>query len=505
MRRVLFYFLLCLIATSLILKSFESNIFNLRFADEEINFITGKWVLGGVKLYDYFFNHQPIPSLFSAGIQFITNPNTIFLLVKRHREFIFFFSIAAWWWLSVRFGLRAWVAGLVILLTKHVLLGWLFLSESLVVPFVLYVIFILLDLTINKDIKKIDYWLFPFSLLFIQFNLLPLTLFVIFSIIYFRCLLRGKGIIKKMVVPWLVTLFLFFLLLLPGISIQGYFNYTILANLKEMIPSEATYTFFEAAKLILFKVFEVWTMPNDIFYIFLKAISGLLIVSWILGGIFKNWKLILAEIFISFLLSVRPLPLGTGYSGFHFLPWFGGCMVFLFYNLDFLRKKRLAIKLALSSSLLIIVISVYIGYIEYSPHSDQFERWYVNYSPSYDYGEIVRLLSSRGDTLFASPDASLIYWHSGLRPNANYFFVFSFMHQSKKIDGWIESSWEQNPPVFAYIEDSEMYSGLLDEKYGCLTKYGKKSNLYVRKDKLALINYKQWQAVLRLGVDGVIK
>lgn len=506
MKKFIFYSLFCLIAASLIIKPFEANIFNFRFVDEEINFITGKWYLNEIKLYSkHFFNHQPIPSLLSAGLQSLTEPNTIFLLVKRHREFIFFFSIIAWWLLSIRFGWKAWMAGLTILLTKHVLFGWLFLSESLVVPFVLYIVFLLLDLTIGKSIWRIDYWLLPFSLLFIQFNLLPLTLFVIFSIIYFLYFLKTKMIIKKAIVPGLITTGLFFLLLLPTISFRGYIDYTILANWKEMIPTEAKYTFVEAAKLVLFKVFEIWEMPNDIFYIFLKTVSGLLIISWILFGISKRWKLILVEIFITFLLSIRPLPMGTGYSGFHFLPWFSGCIALLFFNLDLLLKRQRIVKPVLLSFLLVISTAGYVGYNEYSSFPDRFERWYINYSPAYDYGEITRLLSSSGDTMFASPDASLIYWQSGLKPNARYFFVFSFMQQSKKINNQIRSGWKQNPPVFAYIEDYEVYNELLDGRYSRLTKYDKKLNLYIRKDRLVLISDKQWQAVQELGVDGVIE
>jgi len=504
-RRLLFYFLLCLITASLIIKPFEANIFNFRFVDEEINFITGKWILDGVKLYDYFFNHQPIPSLLSAGIQLFAKPNTIFLLVKRHREFIFFFSIVTWWLVSIRFGRKAWTTGLAILLTRHALLGGLFLSESLVIPFILYVIFLLFDLTIGKDITRIDYWLFPFSLLFVQFNLLPLTPFVIFSIIYFLCLLKRKKIILKAVIPSLIITCLFFLLLLLTMSTWGYINYTIFTNLKEMIPTETKYTFIEAVKLTLFKVFEVWSMPNDIFYIFLKTVSGLLIISWILLGIYKNWKLVFTEVFIIFLLSIRPLPIGTGYSGFHFLPWFSGCIALLFFNLDLLLKKRRLAKSVLLFFLLIISTAGFVGYSEYSSLPDRFERWYINYSPAYDCGEIVRLLSLNGDTMFASPDASLIYWQSNLKPNVKYFFVFNFMQQSEVINNQIKSDWKQNPPVFAYIEDNEAYNELLDGGYSRLSRHGKKLNLYIRKDKLTLISHEQWQVVKELGINRVIE
>src|SRR3989344_4430053 len=119
-----FYFILIIIFFLTLIKPTESHIFNIALRDEEDNFTTGKWILEGKKIYqDFFLQHQPLPTLMSAIVQKTTNPNSIFLLVKRHREFIFLYSFLFGALLTLRFGYLGLLITIAAELLKTALLG----------------------------------------------------------------------------------------------------------------------------------------------------------------------------------------------------------------------------------------------------------------------------------------------------------------------------------------------------------------------------------------------
>src|SRR3989344_1765887 len=75
---------------------YENKVFYIHFVDEEDNLVLGKYLTRGEKLYsDLFSHHQPLAYIISAGIQKTTDPNSIALLIKRHREFLIVWS-AIW-------------------------------------------------------------------------------------------------------------------------------------------------------------------------------------------------------------------------------------------------------------------------------------------------------------------------------------------------------------------------------------------------------------------------
>ena len=137
--------ILIILATLVVLlitsRSYQNQALSFHFVDEEDNLVLGKYLLQGEKLYeDLFSHHQPLSYVFSAGVQKLTSPNSIFLLIKRHREAVIFWAAAWSIFLVARFGLPMLLTVIIFEPLKIFLLGNLFLSESLVVYPLVYLL-----------------------------------------------------------------------------------------------------------------------------------------------------------------------------------------------------------------------------------------------------------------------------------------------------------------------------------------------------------------------------
>ena len=89
---------------------YQNKALALHFVDEEYNFVLGRQIIEGRKLYsEAFLNHQPLAPILSVPIQKITKPNSIFLLVKHHREAMIVYGILWLIFLYFRFGLAVLV------------------------------------------------------------------------------------------------------------------------------------------------------------------------------------------------------------------------------------------------------------------------------------------------------------------------------------------------------------------------------------------------------------
>ena len=255
------------------LKPFENNIFNIAFGDEDDNFVTGSWLLKGKELYrDVFFQHQPTPSIISAGVQKITKPNTTFLLVKRHREFIFFYSLFWILLLTYRFGLIFALTGITFELTKFTLLGNLFLAESLVAYPVMYVcVFVYSSYQKKKKVEKLEILFLLSLLLLIQLTLLPMLPFVLFS--FLMIYIKEKKQRRFFILSSIGLIFIATIMLIPFLDFRQYFIDTIVNILLEYIPSEAKYSPLFAILSVFFLPIKVFFLANDGFYLCLLYTS----------------------------------------------------------------------------------------------------------------------------------------------------------------------------------------------------------------------------------------
>ena len=169
-------------------QTLQSRLFSIHFVDEDENMVAGYYMAKGEKLYSDIFSHkQPMPAIFSALINKIFKPKSLFLFIKRHREAVFFHSV--FWWLIFlfEFGFSGLIFSIMTEITKRFLLGDLFLAESLVVFPLVYVLGCLWKKQSKKPLSgTLRKYLFLFSLVLIPFELftlIPFTIVVTFYLI----------------------------------------------------------------------------------------------------------------------------------------------------------------------------------------------------------------------------------------------------------------------------------------------------------------------------------
>ncbi|MEJ2441813.1 MAG: hypothetical protein P8Y06_02755, partial [Patescibacteria group bacterium] len=213
---------------------YENKVSYIHFVDEEDNMITGKYLLRGDKIYsDIFEQHQPISYIASAAVQKVTKPSSIFLLIKRHREFVILWSILWSVFLVYRFGLLGLGFSGIFESTKIFLLGNLFLAESLIVYPLVYLVAFALRKT--KKLDSLDIFFLGLVFSFCTFLLAPAWPLITFLFLFL--FIRDKLYKKwKML---LLGFMLVVLLILPFISVfPDYFRDIFLFNLKYYIPLE---------------------------------------------------------------------------------------------------------------------------------------------------------------------------------------------------------------------------------------------------------------------------
>ena len=239
-KKVLALLLVLLVFYVFQLKYLEKSIFNIQFGDEDDNFVTGAWILEGQKLYkDIFFQHQPAATYISAAVQEITKPNSIFLLVKRHRELIYLYSAAAFFLLTFRFGFVGFVTAILYETTKFYLLGNLFLAETLAMPPLLFVIGLIYETVYRREklSSRLNLAVALISIVFIQWTLLPLAPFAIISlvIIWYLSSKHLRSFFPKFIGIYILLLSFIFLKLFP---FSAYLKDTVLITSTQNIPAE---------------------------------------------------------------------------------------------------------------------------------------------------------------------------------------------------------------------------------------------------------------------------
>ena len=142
------------------------------------------------------------------------------------------------------------------------------------------------------------------------------------------------------------------------------------------------------------------------------------------------------------------------------------------------------------------------GLKEFNSRPDRFSAWYINYSPSFDFGETIKILSNSTDTMLTVPGKPLIYWQSGLFPSSPYFFTYEYMYKRDEIASDVYLKFKQNKPQFFYIEgfsDARNFFGEFFKEYKPLKQRGRDSNLLIHINKLLQVTDNQWESVEKYG------
>lgn len=473
---------LLLVFFGLLFKPFENKIFWIGFADENDNILLGKWIETKKIYQDIFYNHQPYPFIVSFLIQKVSRPSNLFLLVKRHREFIFIFSFLFSVYLVYKIGFWGLLISIFYESSKHLYLGQLFLAESLVVYPLILSLVIFWDLINNKKISYIDLVVLPLLIFFVCFSLIPLVFFCL-ALFIGAFLLLSKN---KRIIFLLITLSQFLCMFLLYVPFSFFWQDTIMTNLVDFIPNQAG----QNLSLYLLHAFlkpVTSLFINDI-PISYKLISILYLVTLFGLVILKKYKTGILFYIALLLVNLRPIEKGQIYQGFHLLPYLGILVAVAALQTRELygllrRKNNIALGFIIISLALVSFCSIWELSSHYMKKNNRDTDFYVNYSPFYTYGDIINILKTPQHTFFSFPQYSLVYWQADIYSNYRYFFVLDFMRKSNRIRNDLENHLLSNPPDFFYTESQEdlmMFGENLD-KYMILYRYGKPTPLYMKK------------------------
>lgn len=511
----IFFVVVLFLFVVLAFRTLESHIFNIHFVDEDENMVAGYYMAKGQKLYADIFSHkQPMPAVFSALINKIFKPGSLFLFVKRHREAVFLYSIL--WGLAFlyEFGLSGFIFSLSIELSKRFLLGDLFLAESLVIFPLAFVIGYLWKLSLGESVSYVlKRYLFLFSLVLIPFQLF--TLIPLTTIIIFYLLLKEK-FKKRIVLPLVLILAALVLAFLPFVSYVDYFTNTKYAIATHYLEDAVSQGFSQLFYFSFLKPVAALVSPiKGEFGSFIRVLSGIYLLSFIYL-LFKEKGKRAFLLFSFFLLGTTGLrltfPQAALYEGFHGFPWFSAIIFLIIIQLKQVillnwrpPKRRIIMTIGIALIILLIFSSGQFLLRDYFRPVNQQRDFLVNFSRFVGTGMVIKTLSASGDKLMVIPVEQLLYFESSLFPQNRFLYTYEWIFRNEKLKNELKKNLEENPPTFVYYDYSSVgddAKALLDPifvDYIQLRQGDSPSLLLIRRNKLDSLQPEQIEGIKELG------
>lgn len=490
---------------------------SFHFVDEEDHMVFGFFINQGKKLYrDLSSNHQPVVYLFSAGIQKISRPSNLFLLIKRNREGVFLYSFVWSLLLFSMFGPIFLLFSLFFELTKFFIFGNLILAESLVVYPLLFILGqIFRVLFYSYKPKKWESFVFGLANFLIVFNVLPLIpSLIILNLIY---LIKVKEFKRTLVGFFIPTLVLF--IFAPPFD---WFRETVFYNLKYAIPAISNIkTGNDYLTLALFPVLSFFKGDSSILRSYIQLFSLILIMGTLFFTVSlrkkeKKKKIIFYLLLLTtiFLLNNRVLiPGKMYYQGFHLLPWYGAVIFFGLLTIEFIIKNNKGWQRFIP--LLILIIGgawlLLSPDMVYRTKIDKDREHNINYYPYYLTGKAIKSISTLNDKLAVFPHESLLHWQSGLNPTTRQILYYDWEYHVPRLRREMEENFNHNSPEFIYWNTKQVgpasylpfMEPILENDYYQAIRLGVAQPLYIKKSKIRLIPDQQWQEWFKLGFDPV--
>lgn len=483
---------------------------SFRFGDEDAHMTGGYLLLKEYKLYkDFSVNHQPSVYFFSAFVQKIFSPNTLYAFIGRHREMIFLYS---YFWnllLIYIFGPLMIFFTLIFEICKYWMLGNKVLSDPLAVyPFVLCFGIFIKRFLFNKSIKTLEIFLFSLSTFIVAFSLLPLwpSLFII------NALLLLSNIKNRRLIVWqLISLILLLLIMFLFVPIADYIKETIVYNYQYLLPNISRVRGLWGQLKIFFVPFTTLHLkPNNIeLSVWFFLITYLLLtLTFIRTKRFLRWMIIIITIALSNNRSATVV-----YGNFHMLPWLGSFFAIPTLSFIFLikevKKTHYFRPFLYIIGLLFVSATIWLNFfggILFNINNNLATEHHINYSDSVKYGLGIKAVKNKGDRVLAIPNDMLVFWVSGtdlaVRPLESYHWQYLIPEYSDEIKEVLSN----NPPEFILVHDSGLNSSMADkffpegliadrlkQSYIRINHLGKPSHLFILKNRVATITNEQWQ------------
>ncbi len=458
-----------------------NKIFSLHFVDEEDNFVLGHFLLQGQKLYsDLFSHHQPLGYILSASLQLITDPQNIEMLVKRHRQFMILYSLVWSLILIWRFRERIIPPLIIYETSKFFLLGSHFLSESLAVYPILYLVLFLLE---KRAPKTIEFFIAGLLISFSAFILAPawpmLAAYLVLLIWIKRVRLKEFILIAfGGLIPLLISI--------PFVDIYYYFRNVFYINFKYYIPQSGE----ERLPMALIKSFisplTALITPSSLESS--GTIQKIAALSLFVSAVFlvklKQYKALAVALTLLTLSNIRYFAPGLEYfSGFHILIWYALLLVLSFYFIPEIAKSYKKIKVVLFISVIAMIsISLYSSKQLFEKR-DMAHDYYVNYSEFYAYGEAIKAMRDEDDTLFVIPDAWLLYFQGDVKNNNKMVNFYGWMQLVWELNDPVVEKFKTSPPEFFYCDCDPKLVNSYSDNYTQMVRDGAKTKLWVLSPK----------------------
>lgn len=476
---------------------------SFKFVDEDEYMVNGWLLTKGKRLYqDISTNHQPVSYLISAGVHTISHPNNLFMLVQRHRQFVFLWSLAWIGLLVWRFGWPLLMPLLIFEAVKFWLLGNEFVAESMAAFPVLYIFASQWQVWWHKREVREELLLgicFVLAVLFSIPLVLPLGLLLLWRI----GIHTNKQYTYRLILGGLLVCVVVFGL----VPLRHYLLETIYYNGKYGIPVLSEFTGIQdVAKLFLIPI-RSWRPPYDTLSLLYISMSVVWLGGLILFFIKRQWKNV-KGLLIFFCLwgitNVRDIELHRYYySGFHLLPWIlVGLGITSLLAVDLLTHLSRRVRLTVMASLMIWLVWFWTQpQLPWKHLPDPQTENYVQYTPQYLVAEVINTVKQPGDMLMTIPNEVLPYFSTGLLPATRQVTYYEWQYRNPQLRQQWLSVLDNNPPRFiSYMNDGATYTSMIQRVI--LEKYVKLFDaplVYIRKDSLAVVSPSQQEAFLKLA------
>jgi hypothetical protein len=438
---------------------------SFKFVDEAEHMVMG-WLMGkGYSLYtDFPNNHQPISYFASSLVHQTDDVNNVFMLVRRHRQAIFVWSVLWWLLLLGRFGIRLFIPLVIFENIKYYLLGNLFLAESIVV----YPLFFLAaSLLVKKKQTTTSFDHYSYGLLtaFSQLTLLPMAPALLALNGLWLWQFRGKGL-RWYVFGILTMLIAVFWWINPVDYLMEVRN-GLLYSLPGLSPINQPVDYLKLIGLpILFLPFYQQIMGQVVILMLWWWLVALTVSLYQ-----KRLKTVLytaAFLVVWLVTNMREVEANLFfYRGFHIVPWFlmGLGLGFIAYSkvLSTL-SKRWFLGINFITAVLLVMILSYKDlpwYTSIDPDTDH----YIQYTPLHEVAQLINTYKEPGDRLIVMPNASWLYYMTDLLPaDTNMFTYYDWQVQVPNNRTKLITTMEENPPTFiVYDDDGSSYNPMMNE------------------------------------------
>lgn len=395
--------------------------------DDCFNYVGGYFLGQGKKLYSQiYFNHMPLMAYISAVVQHFGNPINIYALVLQHRQILLVFSFVSNLFIVWRFGLVGISFTVLYEFSKFYVFGDRFLAEGFIVYPLVYMTGLVLFMVAKKPFHYIEIMLASIMTWFVMFMREPYIALVLF--LYGAVIFQVKSrkirmfAIGLFIVPTIMMFTLF--------PVQDFFYNVITVNVQRALTNELRANNFIGTDLLksffypVYLLFDGFWNSFRIQLIFLSLVMGYSLYVWIKRK--KSFVTLLFLISVLGLSNLRPTQPGQQYyEAFHMINWFG---LFIFTTFYLFRES---IRDGYTSFIYSLVAGVITLYVLANPASHIFQKadehteFIINYGTLLQMGEVIKAISSPGQTLFTEGADELLYLVTKMNSSYPYSFYYS--------------------------------------------------------------------------------